>query len=112
MDTTNETNIRTRIYAEDSVEVTAQKIFDGFILGQSCTIEGWTDTAGLSKGQAVLDRLTRLDRTNNMRQQGKKMARTYIYPKDSVGGSLAHKIFRYKKIPKFDEVVYQIWRMQ
>lgn len=103
------------IIQTDDYKTMAKTIFNHFIVGQSTKVIGTLieDTpAGKrlkEKGEAVIEYLDWLDKQENFNKDGKRK-RTRI--PDSIGGFVAHKIFRYKRVISNDEVKYTIWRMQ
>lgn len=98
------------ITKEMTVREIAKIIFENFEINQSCKVEGTVIVEGrlYEKGKAVLNDLDVLDQTNNTYNGKRKRVR----PKESVGGDLAHKIFRYARRIVNDEIRYTIWRMQ
>ena len=103
-----------KVYDTDTPEQIAKKIFNNFEVMQSCTITGYVISGGESfiKGELVINELYSLDKLHNLRQQGNKMARKRKRLKDSIGGYVADKIFRYKKTIDGSNVRYNIWRYQ
>jgi len=109
------------IYDTDTWKQVADKIWsDGFQTNQSCSIYGIELINGkaVAKGELVVEELRRLDKEENVMvgQSGKKSRRRKILP-DSIGGYVAHKIFRFKYNIIIDEVKgntvkYNIWRVQ
>ncbi len=102
-----------RIYNTDTVYVMANTIFNEFEIGQSCAIRGFVQM-GIEdlelKGKIVCDELRRLDAAQNVIITGsKKNMRKRKFYADSIGGYIAHKIFRFKLT---DTDKYTIWRVQ
>lgn len=60
-------------------------------------------------GEEVLRIIDEFDRKENHFANGQ---RKKVKPKDSVGGVLGHKIFRWQKTILDNEVRYLIWRIQ
>lgn len=104
----------TRIYAEDTHLEMARKIFDGFEVGQQCTVEGFVrdeeNKKVWIKAEMVLDELRQIDTKENVvvSTTGKRARKRKVMG-DSIGGYLAQKIFRFKKVAG-DK--YSIWRFQ
>ena len=104
-----------RVFAEDSVEDTARKIFYYFELNQSCSVVGWVYSAGRThkKGDLVLENIKRLDEIENCTGDGKgNSRRKRVIPPNTIGGFVAHKIFRYSRVMVDNEPKINIWRIQ
>lgn len=107
-----------QIYDTDTVKECADKIFNHFEVGQSCSIYGvevietpdrWKPFA---KGELVWKELEVLDfAENTVRRKGKKNARKRKLLPNSIGGYVAHKIFQHKHYGG-DNPKYVIWRVQ
>lgn len=101
----------------DSVTVMADKIFNHFLVTQSCTIRGFEkdldDNVEL-KGEKVLEMLREMDRKQNYiwtnQKKGISRRRRFI-PADSIGGYLAHKIFKFR-YESVGQHCVTIWRIQ
>lgn len=110
----------TQIYDNDTWRQISKKIFELFEVNQSCSIYGYEIIGNevYPKGELVVKELIRLDREENVcvSSLGKNSRRRKILP-DSIGGYVAHKIFRFKKFNINDEqtgkqIKYVIWRVQ
>ena len=111
------------IYDTDTWKQAADKIWsDGFVVDQSCSIFGIEFYKGdaWGKGELVVKELERLDKDKNVMigASGKKMRKRKFIP-GSIGGYIAHKIFRYKEHRIIDPtgvkgntVKMNIWRAQ
>lgn len=98
-----------RIYDTDSIEEIASKIYNQFEVGQSCAIKG-TIIRGddiLTKGELVLNHMQKLYSEEFMKPDGK--TRKMKLMEHSIGGFLAHKIWKWTKK---DLHKYTIWRIQ
>lgn len=107
--------VATRIFADDSIKEAASKIYNDFLINQSCTICGFERIEEFrleEKGLLVCNELRRLDSVDNLRPMGKKMTRRRKILPDSIGGYVAHKIFKFKRVIVESEVRYTIWRVQ
>jgi hypothetical protein len=62
-------------------------------------------------GKLVLSELERLYLWNHSLHGKGKVVKT-VRPPWSVGGTLAHKIFRYKRLATDEEIKWYIWRIQ
>lgn len=110
-----------QIYDTDTWKETADKIWsDSFEVNMSCSIYGIEiiDGKAIAKGELVVNELRRLDAKENISVgvSGKKSRKRKILP-DSIGGYVAHKIFRFKHVTITDDVKggtikYNIWRTQ
>lgn len=103
-----------KIYDTDTVEEIAEKIFNYFDVGASCTVSGFEilENGVVAKGELVLKELERLDEINNCRYAAGKKIRNYKYKKNSIGGTIAQKIFSWDKRISDKEPKYTIWRFQ
>lgn len=106
-----------RIFTDDTVDVTAKKIFNEFDVFQSCSINGFVrDEAKqelVPKSEMVINALRILDERANteVRKGDGRRRRIRTLAKDSIGGYLAHKIFKFRYDDK-DHVKVTIWRLQ
>lgn len=109
-----------RIYDSDSWKETAKKIYNDMPVGVSCSVQGMIEEVSdegkllsvKSKAELVIAELRRLDRLENLRSMGKKMTRKRVVLPDSIGGYVAHKIFRFSHKIVDSDVRYTIWRVQ
>lgn len=104
-----------RIYEYESFEEMAKKIFFHFEINQSCTVSGYEEIEGgrlVAKGEQVIAELERLDNKHNMTTEGKVMRRKRAKPIHSIGGYVAHKIWKYRQRIVDSQVKYDIWRIQ
>lgn len=105
-----------RITAEMTAGEMADAIFYKFEINQSCLIKGFVmDGEQLfPKGDVVLEMLERIDSKQNMMENGQAsgMRRKRKKLPDSIGGYVAHKIFRFKKETIDREYRVTIWRVQ
>lgn len=104
-----------RVLDTDTIPEMARKIFYDFEINQSCTIVGFVHV-GLeiySKGELVWREIKRLDEEENFVKCGR---RKRILIPGSIGGPLAHKIFKHSQTLKEDEGIkvmrFSIWRVQ
>jgi len=104
-----------RIYDTDTLHEMASKIYDKFEVMQSFSISGFVNTGEKlePKGKIVLDYIDRLYKTDNvMITSDGKEKKKYKFEKDSVGGPIAHKIFKWNVRVVDKEPRYTIWRLQ
>lgn len=98
----------------DTVHEIAIKIFKHFEINQSCTIKGYvvdiSNEDVLEKGLIILNHLERLDIEENT--TGKTHKRKGLKIRNSVGGFVAQKIFKFKREMRNNIPVYQFWRFQ
>lgn len=103
----------TRIYAEDQYWEVAQKIYDDLEVNQSCVITGFItldDEEVYTKGELVIKELTKLYYDNAMYNNGGgRMRMKQRRIPGSIGGYVAHKIWRFQIT---DKTKYTIWRVQ
>lgn len=109
------------IYDTDTWKQVADKIWsDGFVVDQSCSVFGIELYKGEAwgKGELVIKELERLDAAQNVIKtaNGKNMRKRKKI-EGSIGGYIAHKIFRFKEHRIKDEikgntVKMNIWRVQ
>lgn len=106
----------TRIFDTDTPEQTAKKIFNSFDVLQSCTITGYIvdpETEDVDyKADKVLEELIRLDKVNNFADTRRGMQRVSRRLKNSIGGLVAQKIFRYERNEGDGKCSIRIWRVQ
>lgn len=105
--------VASRVYAEDSGEDAANKIFYFFEVNQSCTIFGFQrmqDESMEEKGNVVLEELRKLDRKTNFQRSGKQRRRK-ILP-NTIGDWIAQKAFRWARVVLDGHPKYTIWRCQ
>lgn len=106
----------TVILHDDNPVQIALKIFEDFELNQSCTITGHIvyeeERRVAFKGEVVLDELRKLDVYHNTDEGGKKPRRKRVVLPDTIGGWVAQKIFKYKKVVLDGETRISIWRIQ
>lgn len=104
------------IYKSDAPIIIARKIFNHFMVNQSCTIEGFTERTDIAEpiGRVVWNFIREMDYDENyVIEKGRKPRRKYREPpKDAVGGRYAHKIFRHKHVMRENQLVTIIWRVQ
>jgi hypothetical protein len=107
-------SLHVKIHSTDSPEEIAAKIYHDFEVGASCSIFGFCiGTEDLiPKGDLVLKELRRLDEADNTRFVGKKKTRSYKYKQESIGGTIAQKIFTWEKRVVDKEPRITIWRYQ
>lgn len=103
-----------KIYDVDTPQEIAKKIYEQFDVMASCSVYGFvvTEEKIIPKGELVLQEIKRLDELENISYFGKKKVRKYKYRKDSIGGTLAQKIFTWEKRIVDSEPRYTIWRFQ
>lgn len=103
-----------RILESEDYYDMAQKIFYQFEVNQSCTIGGWvvSDDDAIEKGEMVCNELRRLDTQENVCSTAKKPYRKRKIIPDSIGGYMAHKIFKYKRVILDNRPKWTIWRLQ
>ena len=109
------TNMENRVYADDSVQDTAEKIYRQFEVLQSVSIVGWIYSGGRTykKGELVIQEIERLDSMENCVSDGKgKWRRKRVIPPNTIGGYVAHKMFRFQKVMIDNEPKITIWRIQ
>lgn len=107
---------------EKSLDKIARTIF-AFEVGESCSITGFApdpdEVDGVSpRGKQVIKLLKELYQSNFIRKEkgktvviGKKL-RARINYSNTIGGSLALPIWRYKETISNNQVKYNIWRIQ
>lgn len=103
-----------RILKTDSIKEIASKIFYGFEMHQSCSVDGCTDIEGtlFTNGELVLEELRKLDIAENTEMGGKKIRRKRVILPKSVGGFVAQKIFRFDERDYMGTIRVTIWRIQ
>lgn len=109
----NLSRLETRVYDTDIVEDIAKKIFYKFEVNQSCAVTGLDfdeqTRRPLARGELVLSELKRLDRLENYSGSGARKSKKIP---DSIGGPLAQKIFRFKKVIVDEVPKFTFWRVQ
>lgn len=109
-------SILVKIYDTETPREIAEKIFYKFDISASCSIYGFYmdefKNKLVPKGELVLEQLRTLDEIENCRYTGNKKIRNYKYRKDSIGGTIAQKIFTYEVRVVEKEPRYTIWRYQ
>lgn len=105
-----------KIFETDNYIEIAMKIFDDFDINQSCCIRGFVLDGEelIPKGNLVLENLRLIDERENTskRTHDGRRRRIHKMPKDTIGGYLAHKIFKHKTETREDGIVVSIWRIQ
>ena len=115
-----------KVYADDTIEETARKIFEQFELFQSCTIEGYVMINKLGvitnikeecddseeRGKLVWERLRKLDQHKYAKLYGKKLLRLRKKIPNSIGGFVAQPIFCHNRRKSDGVVKWAIWRHQ
>ena len=103
-----------RVLETDSIWETARKIYNDFAMHQSCTVKGIEiqGTKAICKGEEVIKELTKMDKDENIRQYGKKLSRIRKKLPNTIGGYVAHKMFKYASVTIDNDIRYQIWRIQ
>lgn len=104
-----------QVFEDDDYLDTAKKIYEKFIVLQSCKVKGLIldGRIAFEKGALVAKEIKRLDELDNVKFHGEKMVRRHKRPPDCIGGYLAHKTFRFKRvIEENGEPVYTFWRIQ
>lgn len=111
-----------KIYDVDTPEEAAKKIYRNFEAGQSCKILGIID--GEEKGKIVIAEIKRLYENEHVYPYKGKLMRILKYPKDSIGGAIAHPIFKWIRHQvctdgkgeycegEVNNVRYTIWKIQ
>ena len=96
---------------KDNYEDIAYTIFHEFKIEQSCGIVGWITVRDEVKplGELVVEELRKLDSIHNT-SDGKRRHRKVL--PDSIGGFVAQKIFKFKKVKDNNHYKYTIWRVQ
>lgn len=105
-----------RVYDTDDYLDVAKKIFNEFEVGQSCTVKGVVidedNKEIFTKGEMVLKELRRLDSLVNVSiTEGGRLRRKRKILPNSIGGYVAHKIFKWAILEGSLEY-YNIWRIQ
>lgn len=104
-----------QVFEDDDYLDTARKIYEKFIVNQSCKIKGFVFEGRIvhEKGAMVAKEIKRLDELDNVKFHGEKMVRRHKRPPDCIGGYLAHKTFRFKRvIEEGGQAAYTFWRIQ
>lgn len=94
-----------------TLEEIAETIFRRFEVGESATIKGYelVNRVALERGAIVVDHLRNLDLAENT-ELGRRIERV---PKNSIGGPLRNKVFRWRRRMTEDNFpAYAIWRIQ
>ncbi len=107
------------INEEKSVFKIARVIFD-WEIGMSCALTGFiadadSDTGFSPKGKLVIKELQNLYNEKYLRagyKDGKQKVRARNHYTNSIGGAIAHPIWRYKEEIVNDKIKYTIWRVQ
>lgn len=102
------------IYIEDDYMTIARKIFELFDIGDIVQVVGYVtidnvEGTVLAKGECVCEELYNLDKRMNVRPGGN---RKQVKPEKSIGGFIAHKIFKYRIVINEGNPIYTIWRFQ
>lgn len=104
-----------RVLDSDNYEEMAEKIYKYFEVNQSCAINGWVvgEEDLWEKGFMVCEKLREFDRLENIKipKSGRPSRRRRVIP-DSIGGYLAHKIFKFKRVVNDNKPKWTIWRLQ
>jgi len=101
--------------SDDTLREMADKIYNKFIVGQSCTISGFGEDLNGGGRREVVPRgeiIIRLLEVKYRAEFYDGNKRRLKYAKNSVGGPIAHKIFKYEKHIRESIPVITIWRMQ
>lgn len=106
----------TRVFDTDTWFETGQKCFYAMDVHQIVVVKGLEridEHTILEKGKLVLEELERLDKLENFNNIGAgRMRRKKVKPVNTIGGELAHKIFKWKREVIENEPRYTIWRLQ
>lgn len=105
------------ILESDTSEQAAIKIFEGFIVNQSCSVTGFEEIEGrvVNKGAEVLKQLDLLDKKNHFEiirgrdGYGRRKRKRY---KNQIGGYIAQKAFQFAISTRDGLPTTQIWRIQ
>lgn len=106
------------ILYNDTFEDIARKIWNKLNVGSSVDVHGWAIneiSQQLSPlGDLVLEFMKFLYEVDNITYHGKlhKKQRKFYYEPKSIGGPLAHKIFKYNKVILDNNPRVTIWRIQ
>ena len=110
-----------RIYDTDTPAEMAYKIYEEFIVLQSCKISGWMEGEPKNgcrtvypKADFVIDEIMRRDFEDNCHRSktdGRARRKQRMMP-NQIGGYLAQKAFRWQKVMNDGLPVYTIWRIQ
>ena len=103
--------IAARISEDMTYEEITEVIYRKFEVGQSCSIRGMYGDIPL--GQVVINRIRDIDLIENtdLRTNGQRRRKIKI-PPNSVGGYVAHKIFKWAVVYNEGIPKYTIWRYQ
>lgn len=103
------------IHQDMNIYEMAKIIFKEFELNQSCVIYGFIGEGRdlKRKGEAVLEEVDRLDTAHNKADMGQgRMRRKRVVPQNTIGGYVAHKIWRFKHEIIDSNPKTSIWRIQ
>jgi len=99
----------------DTPRIIAKKIYDRLSVGESTTIHGWMINEVSQQlsptGDLVLEELRYWDEVDHI-SDGKRKQRVYKYEPNSIGGPIAHKIFKWNKVFVDKKPRVTIWRIQ
>lgn len=105
-----------RIYDTDTLHEMASKIYEKFEVMQSFCISGFVISDNdklIAKGKIILDYIERRYKEENVSiSSDGKEKKKYKFEKDSIGGPIAHKIFKWNIRVIDKEPRYTIWRLQ
>lgn len=109
--------MQVQILPEDDYMTMAEKIYKRFEIGMSCSIYGFVQIPSemrvIPKGQLVIDEISRLDILDNTDiGSDKRRRRKRVKPPHTIGGYVAHKMFRYEILNTDKGPKVNIWRMQ
>lgn len=95
----------------------ALSIFHDWEINQSVTIKGFVQTGEdepVPAGQLICEYLEKFDKeANTFAPSGdKKIRRKRYKPPNTIGGYVAHKMFKWKQEIRDHKMVYTIWRIQ
>lgn len=104
-----------KIIDTDQSDVIARMIYEEFKVDQSTCVDGFETKVGgrvESRGECVLKCLEQLDERDNTYENGDKRRRKRVKPMNTIGGYVAHKIFKWAKVITDEGPKYTIWRIQ
>lgn len=108
-------NIKKSSLNQEPPKDVAHRIFHHFELLDSCTVYDFDydiDGELYERGEIVKKHLERLDSFHNLKPGGEKMVRKRHRPKNSIGGWVAHKIFKYQRVLDGGRPKWTFWRFQ
>lgn len=102
-----------RIDDMDTARDMAEKIYNNFKVGDFYVVKGWVIKGEtlVDKGENVITWIQYFYEQEHYKPSGRERIFKYEYKK-TIGGPLAHPIFKWERTIRDKEPHYQIWRAQ